>query len=331
MSIRVGLSGMGHSVGSAVASNEELAVSLGLPPTWFIDRTGIERRQVSADGEDVLSLACAAVRAACEDAKLDIGELGNETVLMHVQNGFTHFTPPAGIVLAGTLGMSGVRVVGLDGVCAEPVAALDMATLMLASGSCERVIVSAAVDFMSFVDPTDKDTAGLFGCGAGAVILSRGVDRDREVLVQGLRWETHAEHWEMGTSRMTDSRKNEQGVEIHADYYSMRGQPLYRTALRTLPRVIDGTLEEAGWSHDDIDLIVIHQPNARLLELASKHLHLDLEKMPRPGRWLGNMGPASLLVNLSLARDDGRLEPGTRVLLLAFGLGFSCGAVALEV
>ena len=331
MSIRVGLSGLGHSIGTAVVDNQQLAESMGLPRSWFVDRTGIEQRHVSAADEDVLSLACSAVRAACDDAKVDIAELGNETVLLHVQNGFTHFTPPAGVVLAGTLGMSGVRVVGLDGVCAEPVAAIDMATLMLQAGSCERVIVSAAVDFMSFVDPRDKDTAGLFGCGAGAVILSRGVDRDREVLVRGLRWETHAEHWEMGTSRMTEMRKTDRGVEVDAEYYTMRGQPLYRTALRTLPRVIDGTLEDAGWSHDDIDLIVIHQPNARLLELASKHLRLDLDKMPRPGMWLGNMGPASLLVNLSLARDEGRLEPGTRVLLLAFGLGFSCGAVALEV
>ena len=322
---------MGHAIGSAVANNEELAGSLGLPRNWFVKRTGIHKRQVSAPDEDVLSLASAAVRAACQDAKVDIGDLGSETVLLHIQNGFTHFTPPAGVVLAGSLGMSGVRVVGLDGVCAEPVAALEVATLMLQAGSCGRVIVSAAVDFMSFVDPDDKDTAGLFGCGAGAMILSRDVTRARQVEVRGLRWETHAEHWDMGTSRMREIRKTADGVQVDADFYRMQGQPLYRTALRVLPRVIDGTLADAGWDHDDVDLIVIHQPNARLLELASKHLQLDLDKMPRPGRWLGNMGPASLLVNLSLARDEGRLEPGTRVLLLAFGLGFSAGAVALEV
>jgi 3-oxoacyl-[acyl-carrier-protein] synthase-3 len=329
--VRVGLLGLGHVIGSAVIDNEDLAASMGLPRSWFVERTGIERRQVSAADEDVLSLACAAVRSACEDAGVDIAGLGNETVLLHVQNGFTHFTPPAGVVLAGTLGMWGVRVVGLDGVCAEPVAALEMATLMLQAGSCERVIVSAAVDFMSFVDPGDRNTAGLFGCGAGAVVLSRGVGRDRGATVRGLRWETHAEHWQMGSSRMTGSRKTGRGVQIDAEFYLMHGQELYRTALRTLPRVIDGTLEDAGWSRADIDLIVVHQPNVRLLELASKHLRLDLDKMPRPGRRLGNMGPASLLVNLSLARDEGRLEPGTRVLLLAFGLGFSCGAVALEV
>ena len=331
MPIAMELSGLGHAVGSDVVSNRELATSLGLPPAWFAERTGIERRQVCAPGQDALTLAQAAVTAACDDAKLEIADLGHETVLLHVQNGFTHFTPPAGVVLAGRLGMSGVRVIGLDGVCAEPVAALDVGATMLQAGRCERVIISASVDFLSFVDPQDRDTAGLFGCGAGAIVLSREVERGREIALRGLHWDSDTAHWQMGMSAVTDMRKDAGGVRIEADYYRMQGQPLYRLALRTLPRVIGGTLAQAGWSHDDVDLVVIHQPNARLLQMAAKHLRLDLDKMPLPGRWLGNMGPASLLVNLSLARDEGRLSAGTRVLLLAFGLGFSAGAAAIEL
>lgn len=326
----IGLAGLGHAIGSTSISNVDVATSLGLTPNWFIERTGIESRAVSSEGEDVLTLASAAVTRALKDAKLEVDDLGHETVLLHIQNGWTHFTPPAGVVLAGQLGMKGVRVVGLDGVCAEPVAALDMALLMLKAGNAERVIISAAVDFLSFVKPTDPDTAGLFGCGAGAMIVSGDTSRDAEILVRGLRWESHTEHWRMGESEIAKTRKTDSGVEIEAGFYTMRGQALYRTALRVLPNVIDSTLAEAGWRHDEIELIVIHQPNARLLEMASKHLKLNLDVMPMPGRTLGNMGPASLLVNLSLAREQGRVTPGTRALLLAFGLGFSCGAVAVE-
>jgi 3-oxoacyl-[acyl-carrier-protein] synthase-3 len=330
MAAHLGLLGLGHALGSSEMKNSEVAESLGLPADWYLQRTGIETRRVCADGEDVLTLAAAAVRNALADADLDAGVLGHETVLMHIQNGFTHLTPPAGVILAGHLGLSGVRVIGFDGVCAEPVAALDLATTMLQAGRCQRVIISAAVDFLSYVDPVDRDTAGLFGAGAGAIILSADSVR-MPLTIQGLHWESHAQHWDMGESRVRGVRQCADGVEVLSNYYTMRGQSLYRLFLQLVPPVIGETLRQAGWSREDIGLLISHQPNPRQLELAVRRLSLDPDAMPMPGRRLGNMGPASLLVNLSMARDDGRLERGTKVLLLAFGIGFSCGAVAVEV
>lgn len=332
MDVNVGLAGMGHALGSTVVSNVDLANSLGMPPNWFVEKTGIEQRRICAEGEDVLTLAASAVTRACEDAGLDPADLGSETVLIHIQNGFTHFTPPAGVVLGGQLDLNGVRVLGLDGVCAEPIAALETALLLLQANRCERVILSAAVDFMTYVDPKDPNTAGLFGAGAGALVLSREVDNCPEALVRGLRWETQTRHWQMGEIEVRSQDKTAMGVELEASFYQMRGQSLYREALRTLPDVIDATLQQADWKKDDIELIVIHQPNAKMLELGSKRLGLNLDVMPMPVRTMGNLGPASLLVNLSLARDEGKLSTaGVRVLLLAFGLGFSAGAAALEI
>lgn len=327
----LGLAGIGHALGSTVIDNRDLAKSIGLPADWFVERTGIEQRRICAPGEDVLSLGIAAVTRACEDASIDPAQLGRETVLMHIQNGFTHLTPPAGVVLAGNLGLDDVRVIGLDGVCAEPIAALEIATLMLQSHRCERVIISAAVDFLTYINHKDPDTAGLFGAGAGAMVLTREAEQAQEILLRGLHWESHTEHWQMGEVEVRQARKTEIGVDLSTGFYEMRGQSLYRQALRSLPGVISATLEQAEWKNDDIELIVIHQPNTKMLEMGSKRLGLNLDVMPLPGRRLGNMGPASLLVNLSIARDEGRLTPGTRVLLLTFGLGFSCGAAAIEV
>ncbi|WP_445520811.1 3-oxoacyl-ACP synthase III family protein [Streptomyces sp. NEAU-174] len=331
MEISLGLSGLGHALGSTVISNRDLAKSLGMPNDWFVERTGIEERRICSADEDVVSLGAAAVTRACEDASLDPDRLGNETVLIHIQNGFTHLTPPAGVVLAGQMDLSGVRVLGLDGVCAEPIAALELATLMLSSGSCERVIISAAVDFLTYINPKDPDTAGLFGAGAGAVIISKDTTDIQEMVVRGIHWESHTEHWQMGEVDIRHLCKTDIGVDIAAGFYEMKGQSLYRQALRVLPHVIDTVLGQADWKNEDVELIVIHQPNAKMLQMGSKRLGLNLDIMPLPVRRLGNMGPASLLVNLSLARDEGRLAPGTRVLLLAFGLGFSCGAAAVEV
>lgn len=330
MAARVGLVGLGHAVGSDEVKNSELAERLGLPGDWYLRRTGIETRRLAGPGEDVLTLAAGAVRRALADAGLDPRELGHETVLMHIQNGITHFAPPAGVVLAGELGLTRVRVIGLDGVCAEPIAALDLAVTMLLAGRCRRVIISAAVDFLCAVDPDDRDTAGLFGAGAGVMVLAADPS-SAPVTIGGLHWETRAEHWDMGLSPVRDVRPGTDGFALHAGWYTMRGQSLYRVFLELVPPVITRVLDQAGWAKQDVDLLVSHQPNPRQLELAIRRLDLDPEVMPMPGRRLGNMGPASLLVNLSMARDDGRLGPGSRVLLLAFGIGFSCGAVALQI
>ncbi len=330
MAGRFGLLGLGHAVGSTEIKNSEIAEGLGLPGDWYLKRTGIETRRVCADGEDVLTLAAGAVGNALSDAGLAPRDLGYETVLMHIQNGLTHFTPPAGVILAGRLGMSGVRVIGFDGVCAEPIAAIDLATTMLLAGRCQRVIVSAAVDFLCSVDPRDQDTAGLFGAGAGAIILS-AEPADSPMTLSGLHWETHPQHWDMGESTIQGFRQEADGFALQAGYYSMRGQSLYRLFLELVPPVITETLRQAEWSREDVGLLVSHQPNPRQLEHAVRKLAIDPDVMPMPGRRLGNMGPASLLVNLSMARDAGRLSAGTKALLLAFGIGFSCGAVALEI
>jgi 3-oxoacyl-[acyl-carrier-protein] synthase-3 len=330
MGLSLGLLGIGHAVGSVEIDNRDVATSLGLLPDWCQKRTGIEFRRVCGAGEDVLSLAAEAVSRALRDAGLEPTALGPETVLLHIQNGFTHFAPPAGIVLAGRLGMTAVKVIGLDGVCAEPVAALDLAVTMLQAGRCERVIISAAVDFLAYIDHSDPDTAGLFGAGAGAIIVS-SVATSKSVVLEGLHWETHAEFWDLAELRVLDLRSVSTGVELDCSYYTMKGQSLYRTVLQLLPPIIDRTLVDAGWSADDIDIVISHQPNPRQLELSARRLGLNPAVIPMPGRRLGNMGPASLLVNLSMARDAGALAPGTRALLLAFGIGFSCGAVALRV
>lgn len=339
MNVPIRLTGFGQAVGGRTVSNTEVAERFGLPACWYEQRTGISSRQVSGPGEDALSLATTAVTEALQGAGLRPADLGQETVVLHVQNGFTHLTPPAGIVLAGEMGMHDVRVVGLDGVCAEPIAALDQALLMLAAGRCDRAVVSASVDFLSYLEPNDRDTAGLFGSGAGAVVLSRLEDESQPdapvggvpATVRALEWETHAAHWQMGEVAVRDVRQEPTDLELRTSFYTMRGQSLYRVFLDYVPPLVRRTLQQAGWESSEVDLVVSHQPNPRLLELSFGRLGLTPDVVPMPGRWLGNMGPASLLVNLAMAHQRGDLVSGAKILLLAFGLGFSCGAVALEV
>lgn len=322
--------GAGHAVGSVEVSNTDASLHLGLAPDSLRNRTGIATRRICAAGENVTTLATNAAAAALADANLVAGDLGEETVLLYIENGLTHLTPPAGILLAHDAGMPKVRVISFDGVCAEPIHALEIGALMLDRHRCERVIVCASADFTSIVDKNDEETAGLFGAGAGAIVLERtpatGTGR-----IDGLSWETDAAHWDLGTIDVLGFSRGPQGVTFDFSYYKMKGTKLARVAVRTLKRVIDRTLGEAGWDLGSIDYFVSHQPNPNMLELGIRKLGLPLDRFEMPGKSLGNMGPASVLIAFSMLRQSGKLVAGKRVLAMSFGLGFSCGCAAVSI
>ncbi|MBT2540530.1 hypothetical protein J7E99_07380 [Streptomyces sp. ISL-44] len=326
------ISGTGHAVGSRIVSNTGLADSMGLSTDWFTKRTGIDERRVCGEGEDVLTLAVSAVESALQSSGLKPDMLGPETVLLHIQNGLTAFTPPSGVILANALGLKGLRVLSVDGVCAEPVAMFEMAVLMLSSNRCSRVVISSSVDFLPIISSEDRGTVGLFGAGAGAVVVERHTtSQGMSAKVMSIQWVTHADHAALGSIPVLGYNAGPEGVSVQAGFYDMDGSGLVRTGVRVIPPLVSRVLEEAGWCHDDVHLVISHQPNVRMLHVLIEALGFRPEIFPMPASRLGNMGPASLLVNLSLARDEGLLRPGQRLLLLAFGLGFSCGAAAIEL
>jgi 3-oxoacyl-[acyl-carrier-protein] synthase III len=210
------------------------------------------------------------------------------------------------------------------------VAALDIAETLLAAGRCRRVILSAAADFLWAVDPQDLGTAGLFGAGAGALVLSAPTTQGTPLAIRAIRWETHSEQWELGVAPIHATHAEDSAVRLEVGYYAMQGMALARFGKATVPALIRATLNEAGWHPEDVDLVLAHQPNVRLLTMVSRELGFPASAVPTPVSHLGNMGPASLLVNLSLARHEGRMPPGTKALLTTFGVGFSCGAAAIE-
>jgi 3-oxoacyl-[acyl-carrier-protein] synthase-3 len=322
--------GAGHAVGSIVVSNRDTSLRLGLAPDSLRERTGIATRRICADDETVTTLATAAVAAALADASLAQTDLGEETLLLYIENGMTHLTPPGGILLASAAGLPRVKVISLDGVCAEPIHAIEIGALMLGNRRCDRVIVCASVDFNAFVNENDEETAGLFGAGAGAILLERTREGGAGS-IDGLSWETDAAYWDLGTITVLGHTRRPQGVNYDFSYYQMKGTSLARVALRTVGRVIDRTLDEAGWDLASVDHFVAHQPNPKMLEMGIRQLGLPLDRISIPGKSLGNMGPASVLIAFSMLRDTGRLVGGTRVLVVSFGLGFSCGAAALTI
>jgi 3-oxoacyl-[acyl-carrier-protein] synthase-3 len=327
---RVKIIGTGHAVGSKVVSNRDASIRLGLSAQSLEERTGIFTRHVSGEGQTVITLAAEAVSACFADAGLTLGRVGAETVLLYIQNGLTHLTPPAGILLADQLKTPKLRVLSLDGVCSEPIHALEIAGLMLSARRCEQVIICAAADFISAIDETDEDTAGLFGSGAGALLLRSSAESETGA-IDSLGWETDASHWDLGTISVSGISRRAKGVTIEVSYYKMRGIELARVAVRHLEELVRRVLKEAGWSIEDIDHVACHQPNPKMMEIGARKLGVPFDRFILPGKTMGNMGPASVLIALSLLKQQGALVTGSRILAVSFGLGFSCGCAAITV
>ncbi|GAB3483458.1 3-oxoacyl-ACP synthase III family protein [Nocardiopsis coralliicola] len=330
MDTSVGFAGIGHAVGSTAVRNSDIAVSLGRDADWLVERTGVLSRRVCGPGEDVVSLAARAVEHAADNAKVDLRDLGEETLLLHIQSARTHLTPSPGVVLSGQLGLQGVRVLSWEGMGAEPIAAVETAVSLLRSGACERAIVSSAADLVAYVDPQDPATAGLFGAGAAALVLSRDTVGYPEVLIRGMRWETHPQHWRLEEAELHRWQKTTHGIEMAADFYTVREKPLVREADQILPRVVGAALEQAGWELGDVEVLVHHPLNAAMLEAVRTRLGFSSDILTTSLPRQGNLGPAGLIVDLSLAWEAGRLTPGTRLLMASFGAGFSCGAATVE-
>ena len=325
-------SGMGHAIGSRVVYNRDIAKTLGIEPGWFEKRTGISKRRVCGENEDVLSMASEAIQKACADANLNMDSLGHETILIYIQNGITHLTPPPAIVLCNHLKLYNVRTFCIDGVCSEPINALEIAALMINQKTCDRVIIASSVDFIPVVNPQDLDTVGLFGSGAGALIL----EKDDKFFNSGLKniyWMNQTDHWDLGVIPLIEYNQNKNGVEAKFGYYKMKGKELARVALKIIPYCFEKVLNQSDWNPHDIEIMITHQPNPKMLEIGKKSFLKNYDINPDvimpPSVDLGNMGPASILIAISMAKQNNKIKKGTKSILISFGLGFSCGVAAV--
>ncbi|GGS20805.1 3-oxoacyl-[acyl-carrier-protein] synthase 3 [Streptomyces griseoviridis] len=329
--MEIAMRGIGYQVGGGKELNADAAVRLGLDRDWLVQRTGIRARRMCAEGEDASTLAADALGKALRSAGLEADRLGQETVLVHIENGFVNLAPPAAVALAARTGLTDVRVLGVDGVCSEPMTVLDLASSLFETGRADRVVLSAAFDYERVLDPTDAGTVGLFGAGACAVVLEpAAADDPRRFTLLGTAWRTDAQGAGLGVIPVRRLHRDARGVHIDAGFYAMDGQGLTRIGLRAVPLVYQDVLRRAAWRPDGFDLVIAHQPNVKLLEILMRKLEIPMRMVPTPVEELGNMGPASLLINLAIAMEKGLIKNGTKVMLLAFGLGFSCGAAAIE-
>ncbi|KQM35121.1 MULTISPECIES: beta-ketoacyl-ACP synthase III [Rhizobium/Agrobacterium group] len=321
--IRSIVRGFGAALPKRVVTNQEIEGIVETSDEWIVQRTGIKQRYIAGEGETSASLGEAAARAA-----LDNGGLKPEDIdLIIVATSTPDNTFPATAVnIQNRLGITGGFAFDVQAVCSGFVYAMATADLYIRGGMAKRVLVIGAETFSRILDWKDRTTCVLFGDGAGAVILEAGEGEgktsDRGVLTSHLR--SDGAHKE---KLYVDGGPSTTGTVGHL---RMEGREVFKHAVGMITDVIEAAFEATGTTAEDLDWLVPHQANRRIIDGSAKKLGIPLEKVVVTVDLHGNTSAASIPLALATAAADGRIKQGDLVMLEAMGGGFTWGSVLLR-
>jgi 3-oxoacyl-[acyl-carrier-protein] synthase-3 len=310
--------GTGSALPKRELSNKELAATVDTSDEWIVERTGIRTRYIASDGETTGSLATEAARRALEDAGLDPGDV--DLIVLATATPDQTF-PSTATKVQAALGIDDCIAFDVHAVCTGFLYALAVADSMLRSGNARNALVIGAETFSRILDWEDRATCVLFGDGAGALVLTV------EETTGGI----------LATRLHADGRHNDllfvdggPSTTGTVGKLRMKGREVFRHAVVNLAAVMNEVLEDAGLSAADVDWVVPHQANARILDATAKKLGLPAEKIVVTVDRHANTSAASVPLAFDTAVRDGRIKRGDVVVLEAMGGGFTWGAAALR-
>jgi len=319
----VRLTGWGRYVPERVLTNHDLGRLVETNDEWITSRTGIRERRVAGPHETTASLAAIAGARALAVAGLDPAEL--DLILVGTCTP-DYGMPATAVFVKEALGATHAAAMDLSAVCSGFVYAFSAGHAYVASGLYRTVLVIGAEVLTRIMDYQDRNTCVLFGDGAGAVVLAASEEHGGGLLGFELTADPDGAYniWTPagGTALPTDPAT----VEGRLRYVRMKGQETYRYATRTMARTVEKALVRAGLTADDIALFVPHQANVRIIEAVGKQLGIGLDRVYVNVDRYGNTSAASVPIALAEAVDAGRVQPGDKVVFVAFGSGYTSGA-----
>ncbi|MGV1917038.1 beta-ketoacyl-ACP synthase III [uncultured Agrobacterium sp.] len=321
--IRSIVRGFGAALPKRVVTNQEIEGIVETSDEWIVQRTGIKQRYIAGEGETSASLGEAAARAALENGGLKPEDI--DLIIVATSTPDNTF-PATAVNIQNRLGITGGFAFDVQAVCSGFVYAMATADLYIRGGMAKRVLVIGAETFSRILDWKDRTTCVLFGDGAGAVILEAGEGEgktsDRGVLTSNLR--SDGSHKE---KLYVDGGPSTTGTVGHL---RMEGREVFKHAVGMITDVIEAAFEATGTTADDLDWLVPHQANRRIIDGSAKKLGIPLEKVVVTVDLHGNTSAASIPLALATAAADGRIKQGDLVMLEAMGGGFTWGAVLLR-
>lgn len=322
MTIRAQVAGVGHYLPERVVPNSELEKTLDTSDEWIRTRSGIERRHIAADDETTSQIAAHAAQMALDDAGLGPNDL--DALIVATSTPDLTF-PSAATMVQARIGMERGFAFDVQAVCAGFVYALANANALITSGTARRVMIIGAETFSRILDWNDRATAVLFGDGAGALILEAGTGDgtadDRGVLSVDLN----------SDGRYRDLLYVDGGVSTNSiGHLRMEGKEVFRHAVAKLAASAEAAMEKAGVTAEQVDWIVPHQANIRIIQGTAKKLGLSMDKVVVTVQDHGNTSAASIPLALSVAKAQGQIKRGDLLVTEAIGGGLAWGAVVIR-
>ncbi|MBY6047295.1 beta-ketoacyl-ACP synthase III [Vannielia litorea] len=323
MVVRAVVRGVGHYLPERVVPNAWFEDRLDTSNEWIVSRSGIERRHFAAPGETTSQMAAHAARNALAQAGLEPSDI-DAVVVATSSPDFTF--PSAATMVQAELGMEGGFAFDIQAVCAGFVYALSNAQGLILGGQAKRVLVIGAETFSRLLDMEDRATCVLFGDGAGALVLEaaegEGTVEDRGILATDLN----------SDGRYRELLYVDGGVSTTrtTGFLRMEGKEVFRHAVEKLAATAHTALEKAGLSDENVDWLVPHQANLRIITATAKKMGLPMEKVVVTVQDHGNTSAASIPLALSVGVAEGKIQPGQIVVCEAIGGGLAWGAVVLR-
>jgi 3-oxoacyl-[acyl-carrier-protein] synthase III len=313
------ISGTGSYLPSGVLTNADLEKMIDTTDEWIFERTGIRQRHMAAPGETTSDLALHASRRALDAAGLRAADL--DMILVATTTPDQIF-PSTACLLQAKLEVGGCPAFDIQAVCSGFVYGVGIADQFIRSGQCRHVLVVGAETLSRITDYSDRGNCILWGDGAGAVVLSRS---DQPGVIS-----THL-HADGAHRSLLEVPAGPSRTDVTDDKIRMEGRAVFKVAVNTLDQIVDETLASNGIGKSDVDWLVPHQANIRIIQATARKLAMSMERVVVTIGTHGNTSAASIPLALDVAVRDGRIKPGELILTEAFGGGFTWGASLIRM
>ncbi len=316
------IAGTGSYLPEKILTNHDLEKMVDTSHEWIVERTGIEKRHIAAEGQSTCDLGEIAARRAMEMA----GKIAEDIDLIVFATTTPDLIfPSTACLLQKKLGISGGAAFDIQAVCTGFVYALGVADKFIKSGSHKCALVVGAETLSNILDWTDRGTCILFADGAGAVVLE--ASEEEGIMSTHL----HADgQYESLLNTAGGLSRNKALLDSGGAYVQMKGNEVFRMAVNTLGRIVDETLEHNNLEKSDVDWLIPHQANIRIIKATAKKLKMDMDQVVVTVDQHGNTSAASVPLALDTAVRDGRIQRGETILLEAFGGGFTWGSALIK-
>jgi 3-oxoacyl-[acyl-carrier-protein] synthase III len=321
------IAGLGVAVPDRVVTNADFEKTLDTSDQWIVERTGIRERRIAGPEDTVASLSRAAADKAMSLAGVTAADLDAIIVGTATPD---RLLPSTACDLQALLGADRAAAFDISAACPGFIYGLTIAEALIAADQGRTILVVGAEKLSTITDMTDRSTAILFGDAAGAAIVQQVKSGDRGILSTFIKSDGKLANLLYRPGGGSADPISEKVVRERSHFIKMAGREVFKSAVLAMSDACDQALERAGISADQVDLLIPHQANIRIIEATAKHAEMPMDKVMVNVDSYGNTSSASIPLAIDQAISEGRIKPGSVLLLVAFGAGFTWGSTVIR-